>query len=82
MKASDAIHHIEQLYPPDSEYDDTRKIGRELMDNVVGNKVGYNNWRQLSDIELCRLARANLIEAGEYGIYLNEMLDSLSCEND
>lgn len=65
MTAQDAIHHIQALYPPDSQYEQTRAIGRDLMDNTVGNKVGYDNWRNLSDDDLIALAKANLSEAGE-----------------
>ena len=65
MTAQDAIQHIKALYPPDSEYDDTREIGRDLMDNTVGNKVGYNRWRDLPDSDLILLAKANLRAAGE-----------------
>ena len=65
MTAQDAINHIQALYPPDSQYDDTRAIGRELMDSAVGNKVGYINWRDLSDGDLIALAKANLAESGE-----------------
>lgn len=65
MTAQDAIQHIQSLYPPDSQYDDTSAIGRDLMDNAIGNKVGYNNWRDLSDTDLITLAKANLAEAGE-----------------
>jgi hypothetical protein len=62
MTAQDAIQHIQALYPPDSQYDDTRAIGRDLMDNTVGGKVGYNKWRELSDTDLLALAKANLAE--------------------
>ncbi len=65
MTAQDAIQHIQSLYPPDSQYDDTRAIGRDLMDNTVGNQTGYSNWRNLSDDKLISLAKANLRQAGE-----------------
>ena len=64
-KAREAIDHIEALYPPDSEYEDTAFIGRDLMRNVVGNKVGYIQWRTLPEEDLIALAHANLREAGE-----------------
>lgn len=60
MTVQDAISHIDALYPPDSEYEGTRAIGRDLMDNTVGNAVGYNNWRLLPDADLIALARACL----------------------
>ena len=69
MTVHDAIVHIELLYPPDSEYEDTREIGRELMLKTVGNKVGYENWRDLDDEDLIKLAKANLLEAGEIELY-------------
>lgn len=65
MTAQDAIKHIEALYPPDSQYEEVKAIGRDLMDNMVGNKVGYNNWRNLPDADLIALAKENLIAAGE-----------------
>lgn len=65
MTVQDAIGHIQALYPPDSQYEQTRVIGRDLMDNTVGNKVGYNRWRELLDADLIALAKANLSEAGE-----------------
>jgi len=65
MTVQDAIGHIQALYPPDSQYEQTRIIGRELMDYVVGNKVGYSNWRDLPDADLIALAKENLIAAGE-----------------
>jgi hypothetical protein len=58
----EAIRIIEGLYPPDSKYDDTRTIGRDLMDNTVGNIVGYNQWRELLYSDLFRLAYANISE--------------------
>lgn len=60
-----ALNHIEMLYPPDSQYEDTRVIGKGLMDNTVGNSVGYSNWRNLPFGQMIELAKANLMEAGE-----------------
>lgn len=65
MTVQEAIQHIQALFPPDSQYDDTRVIGRGLMENSVGNAIGYNRWRELPDADLIRLAKANLAEAGE-----------------
>lgn len=65
MTAQDAIRHIEALFPPDSVYADSREIGQKLMANLVGNKVGYKNWRDLPESDLITLAKANLEEAGE-----------------
>lgn len=64
-KAEEALNHIEMLYPPDSQYESTREIGRDLMDNTVGNSVGYDNWRELSGNQLIDLAVANLEKHGE-----------------
>lgn len=65
MTVQEAIGHIQALYPPDSQYEETRAIGRDLMDNTIGNKVGYNKWREIPDVDLITLAKANLSEAGE-----------------
>ena len=65
-KVQEAIMHIEALYPPDSDSRIAAAIGRSLMDDSVGNPVGYNNWRSLSDDNLIRLAIANLEREGEY----------------
>lgn len=65
MTREDAIKHIEAMFPPDSQYADTREVGRNLMDCWVGNPVGYRYWRDLGTPELIRLAKANLEEGGE-----------------
>lgn len=65
MTTQEAIQHIEALYPPDSQFGDTRAIGRELMQNYVGNSVGYSNWREMPYSDLIQLAKANLEQAGE-----------------
>lgn len=65
LRAEIAQRHIESLYPPDCENEDTEKIGRELMDNTIGNCIGYSNWRNLSDQHMVDLGIANLREAGE-----------------
>lgn len=38
LRAEIAQRHIESLYPPDCEYEDTEKIGRELMDNTMAEQ--------------------------------------------
>lgn len=63
-----AIDHIEMLFPPDSQYEETRAIGKNLMDNTVGNSVGYSNWRNLPYGQMIELAKANLREAGEHSL--------------
>lgn len=72
-KAEIALRHIESLYPPDSQYEDTERIGKELMDNTVGNVIGYSNWRDLSDEHMIELAKANLRESGEHQL-VSELL--------
>lgn len=62
MTAKQALDHISRLYPPDSEFPDVRKIGRALMDEAVGNAVGYNNWRDLPERDLVKLAEINLLK--------------------
>lgn len=62
--SQDAIRLIESLYPPDSQYQDTAEIGRNLMDCTVGNGTGYMNWRQLEEPQLIELAKAMLEEHG------------------
>lgn len=64
LNEQEAINHIESLYPPDSEFGDTAKIWRDIIDNTIGNKVGYENWRNLSESDLITLAYANLEEHG------------------
>ena len=59
------IGTIEALYPPDSKYSETAERGREFMDNLIGNKVGYMNWRSLPNCDLLKLATAMLEEEGE-----------------
>lgn len=65
MNKQEAIGHIEALYPPDSEYADTREIGMWLMDDVVCSGTPYQNWRDLPEKDLIRLAEYNLAQAGE-----------------
>ena len=38
------IRSIEELYPPDSEYDDTAEIGQRFLLSAVMNKM---DWREL-----------------------------------
>ena len=59
---ADMIGTIEALYPPYSKYSETAEIGRELMDNLIGNKVGYMNWRSLPNCDLLKLATAMMEE--------------------
>ena len=58
MKREEAIRHIEALYPVDSQYTGTAKIGRNLLREAEENVAG---WRSLPDevlIEYARLCRA------------------------
>jgi len=50
---SEAISNIEQLFPIDSDYPDTNKVGEELLMQAVKN-VG---WQKLSDEILIEYAR-------------------------
>lgn len=63
---ADAIAEVEGLWPPDSEYDDTRQLGRQIMRSVVSNETTpFYNWRDLEPLNLIRLAVGNLREEGE-----------------
>lgn len=73
----DAINHVESLYPPDSQYEDTAQIGRELMNNSVGNSVGFENWRELPKRHLFLLCRANLLEHGEKALASEFLISSV-----
>jgi hypothetical protein len=42
-RVHECIYHIEQLWPPDSEYTETRKIGQQLLLKAIED----NNWREL-----------------------------------
>ncbi len=66
MTKEQAIQHIETLYPPDSQFPDIRATGRWLMDENIGNSVGYNNWRNLPEQSLKELATINLLHANEH----------------
>ena len=65
---SEAIEHIESLWPPDSEYEDTAAVGRSLMDSCVGTKVAYEDWRNLDGPDLFSLAKENLLHEGEHAL--------------
>jgi len=56
----DAIANIELLFPPDSEYKDTREIGRSLLQEAIGN-VGFT-WRDYPDDVLIEFAKLCVIE--------------------
>jgi hypothetical protein len=61
---AEAIQVIESLYPPDSGYEDTAQIGRDLMLLKVGNSVVWERWRDLPAADLFALANANLQREG------------------
>jgi len=53
MNRDEAIRIIETLYPVDSEYEDTAKIGQELLAQA---KRDVSAWKQESDEVLRRYA--------------------------
>ena len=53
MTRENAIETIEYLYPADSDYPDTRKIGIQLLEQA---KRDADNWRNLPDATLIRYA--------------------------
>ena len=73
----DAIGHIESLYPPDSQYPDTAKIGRKFMDDSCGNSIGYDNWRDLPKSKLFLLCRLNLLQEREFSLASDFLLSSV-----
>jgi hypothetical protein len=58
MTRKEAIQHIEALYPPDSEYEDTAAIGEAFIEKA---KTMCNDWRNLPD-NVLKLAASMMIE--------------------
>lgn len=58
----EAISQIEALWPPDSGYDDTRAIGRELLLEAL-----CNTWRELPEKVLVQLADLNMAKERSHG---------------
>ena len=54
MTREEAIEEIDALYPVDSDYIETNKIGIKLLEQAKRNT---NNWRDLSDEILFEYAR-------------------------
>ena len=54
MSRDQDIWDIENLYPADSEYQETSAIGRELQAQAGGN---LENWRDESDSVIARYAQ-------------------------
>lgn len=58
----DAIDVIESLYPADSDYPDTAKVGQELLERAERDVAG---WRTKPDAVLFRYAALCLEREGE-----------------
>ena len=55
MNKDEAISHISNLYPPDSDYSDTAEIGKsDLLDALA------NQWRELPESVLVWMAQRQL----------------------
>jgi len=54
MTRADIIYTIESLYPADSDYQETRKIGVKLLEQA---KREVDGWRTLPDDILLRYAQ-------------------------
>lgn len=54
MNRQEAINHIESLFPPDSPYENTATIGRQLLEQA---RRDISGWRNESDQVLIRLAQ-------------------------
>lgn len=57
MNRNEAINHIKSLYPPDSEFPTTAKIGRELLEQA---KREVEGWESESDGVLIRFAELSI----------------------
>ena len=63
MTREEVIQEIDDLYPTDSEFPETNKIGLELLEQAKRN---CSNWRDLPDnilFEYRRLCRERLRES-------------------
>jgi hypothetical protein len=54
MNKDEAINHINQLYPIDSQFTDTNEVGKQLMVEAM-EEVGFD-WRTLPEPVLIRWA--------------------------
>jgi len=54
MNKIEAIHSIEKLYPTDSPFPDTNKVGQELLFESL-QEIGFD-WRDLPEAVLVRYA--------------------------
>lgn len=52
----DAISEINSLYPPDADYEDTAKIGQQLLEQA---KRDTSDWRNLPEATIFRLLQLN-----------------------
>jgi hypothetical protein len=55
MKREEAIQHIENLYPADSQYENTAKVGRELLEQAKRETAA--TWKTESTEVLIRYAQ-------------------------
>lgn len=61
MDRTEAIKHIEMLYPPDSQYQATAAIGNRLLEQA---KREVESWRTLPTEVLVRFAELCIEEDG------------------
>jgi len=67
MKKAEAIKIIQTLFPPNSEYPNTARIGIEILNKACGMSpgiVGINHWDCLDVASLIRMA--GLCEERDY----------------
>jgi hypothetical protein len=43
MKREEAIRHIENFYPADSQYENTARVGRELLEQAKRETASWKN---------------------------------------
>jgi len=63
MNKKEAISSIENLYPTDSPFPDTNKVGQELLFESL-HEVGFD-WRDLPEAVLVRYAEKCIAKDGE-----------------
>lgn len=70
MDKKRAIATIQNLYPIDSQYADTNKVGQELLIETF-KEVGFN-WRDLPEDVLVRYAEKCIETDNQYAERINE----------
>jgi hypothetical protein len=83
MTTENAIRYIQDLFPPDSQYNDTAEIGKALLYEVASYSVSRKSWRELPELQLIELAFANLEQAGEVKLIERERANyytGITCE--